>query len=231
VDGVDDAKRCHDRFQEKILMSNQTARPISRFIRRPRFVGSAVLGLVCFAGFYFVMPAARAMLLSFNISALVFLSLMIHVMVNATPQKMRHQAQLQDQGKWAVLIAALIVAAVICGALSFELKAAKDKSIWSIALAASSIFLSWMFVAVVFSQRYAHDFFLTPNQLIFPGTEHPDYFDFLYFSLVLSMCFQTSDVVVNSSNMRRLVTVHSVVSFFFNVIIIAITINVVASVL
>ncbi len=212
-------------------MSNKTARPLSKFIRRPRFVGSAILGFVCFTGLYFVMPTARAMLVSFNISAIVFLSLMIHVMITATPQKMRRQAQLQDQGKWAVLIAALIVTAIVFGALSFELKAAKDKSIWSIALAASSIFLSWMFVALVFSQQYAHDFFLAPNQLVFPGTEHPDYFDFLYFSLVLSMCFQTSDVVVNSSKMRRLVTVHSVVSFFFNVIIIAITINVVASVL
>jgi uncharacterized membrane protein len=212
-------------------MSNQTSRPLFKFIRRPRLVGSAVLGFICFAVLYFNMPVARAMLVSFNISALVFLSLMIHVMTKSSPQKMRRQAQLQDQGKWAVLIAALIVAAVVFGALSFELKAAKDKSIWSIALAASSIFLSWIFVALVFSQQYAHDFFLAPNQLIFPGTEHPDYFDFFYFSLVLSMCFQTSDVVVNSSKMRRLVTVHSVVSFFFNVIIIAITINVVASVL
>ena len=67
--------------------------------------------------------------------------------------------------------------------------------------------------------------------MAFPGTEHPDYFDFLYFSIVLSMCCQTSDVVVSSSSMRRLVMLHSAMSFFFNVIIFAITVNVVASVL
>ena len=100
-----------------------------------------------------------------------------------------------------------------------------------IALATSTIFLSWLYVAVVFAQHYAHSYYLTPGQLAFPGTESPDYLDFTYFSVVLSMCCQTSDVAITSSSFRRLVMLHSVVSFFFNVIIIAITVNVVAGVL
>ena len=59
----------------------------------------------------------------------------------------------------------------------------------------------------------------------------PDYWDFTYFALVLSMCCQTSDVTVSSGAMRKLVMLHCLVAFFFNVIIIAITVNVVAGVL
>ena len=112
-----------------------------------------------------------------------------------------------------------------------ELHAAKDKSLADIVLASSTIFLSWLFVAVVFAQQYAHSFYLTPGQLAFPGTETPDYLDFTYFSVVLSMCCQTSDVAITASPLRRLVMLHSIVAFFFNVIIIAITVNVVAGVL
>ena len=100
-----------------------------------------------------------------------------------------------------------------------------------VALASSTIFLAWLFVAVVFAQHYAHIYYLKPGQLVFPGTDAPDYLDFTYFSVVLSMCCQTSDVAITSSSLRRLVMLHSVVSFFFNVIIIAITVNVVAGVL
>ena len=125
----------------------------------------------------------------------------------------------------------LCVAGVVLGALSNELHAAKNKSLGDIALASSSILLSWLFVAVIFAQQYAHSYFMKPGLLVFPGTDHPDYWDFTYFAVVLSMCCQTSDVAVSSSSMRRLVMLHSVVSFFFNVIIIAITVNVVAGVL
>ena len=83
----------------------------------------------------------------------------------------------------------------------------------------------------MFAQQYAHSFYVKAGQLVFPGTEQPDYWDFTYFAVVLSMCCQTSDVAVSSSSMRRLVMLHGVVSFFFNVIIIAITVNVVAGVL
>ena len=209
----------------------QTVRKLSRLFRRPRLATSAATAAILFVGLLPLMPTARAMLIAFDVGATLFLALITAVMIRATPQTMRHRAQMQDEGKWTVLFMTLAIAGVVLGALSNELHAAKEKSLGDIALASSSIFLSWLFVAVMFSQQYAHSFYLKSAQMVFPGTEHPDYFDFLYFSIVLSMCCQTSDVVVSSSGMRRLVTLHSVMSFFFNVIIIAITVNVVASVL
>ncbi len=115
------------------------------------------------------------------------------------------------------------------GALSHELHAARDKSIADIALASGTILLAWLFVAVVFCEQYAHRYYMFADQLQFPGTTTPDYWDFSYFSAVISMCCQTSDVAVTAPGMRRIVLLHSSVSFFFNVIIIAISVNIAAT--
>jgi uncharacterized membrane protein len=204
---------------------------LTRMFRRPRLATSALVAIVVFLVLLTIVPTARAMLIAFDVGAALFIALITVVMFRATPQTMRQRAQVQDEGKWTVLFMSLGIAGVVLGALSNELHAARDKSLGDIALASSSIFLSWLFVAIMFSQQYAHSFYMKASQLEFPGTAQPDYFDFMYFAMVLSMCCQTSDVVVSSSSMRRLVMLHSVVSFFFNVIIIAITVNVVAGVL
>jgi uncharacterized membrane protein len=192
---------------------------------------SAIVGISLFL---LLLPAAgpsRAMLVSFNVGAALFLILMFVLMFRAPVASMQRRAKTQDENKWSVLVFSLIVAGVVILALSHELHGAKDKSLGDIVLASSTIFMSWLFVAVIFAQQYAHSYYLKPGQLLFPGTDCPDYLDFMYFAVVLSMCCQTSDVAITSSSFRRLVMLHSVVSFFFNVIIIAITVSVVASVL
>ena len=204
---------------------------LKRGVRRPRLLTSAVVAILLF---FILLPSvavSRAMLISFNVGAGLFLMLIFVLMFRATLASMHWRAKVQDENKWTVLIFCLAVAVVVVLALSHELHAAKDKSLADIVLASSTIFLSWLFVAVIFAQQYAHSYYLQQGQLIFPGTATPDYLDFMYFAVVLSMCCQTSDVAITSSSFRRLVMLHSVVSFFFNVIIIAITVNVVAGVL
>ena len=154
----------------------QTVRKLSRLFRRPRLATSAATAAILFVGLLPLMPTARAMLIAFDVGATLFLALITAVMIRATPQTMRHRAQMQDEGKWTVLFMTLAIAGVVLGALSNELHAAKEKSLGDIALASSSIFLSWLFVAVMFSQQYAHSFYLKSAQMVFPGTEHPDYF-------------------------------------------------------
>ena len=200
-------------------------------MRRPRLLTSTAIALALFVVLLPSVPFARAILISFNVGAGIFLVLMAILMFRASTSTMRTRARIQDEGKWTVLIVSLGVAAIVLFALSKELHGAHDKSLADIALASSTIFLSWLFVAIIFAQQYAHSYYLQAGQLVFPGTESPDYMDFAYFSVVLSMCCQTSDVAIVSSSMRRLAMLHSIVSFFFNVIIIAITVNVVAGVL
>lgn len=204
---------------------------LRHFIRRPRLLIAGFVGVVIFFLLNRYQPPALAGLVAFNVAATVFLVLIGIVTTRANTASMRHRARIQADNKWTVLLASLSVAAIVIIALYSELHAAKDKSMGTILLASSTIFLAWLFVATIFAQHYAHDFYMADGQMAFPGTEHPNYWDFTYFAVVLSMCCQTSDVAVTSTSMRRLVLLHSVVSFFFNVIIIAITVSVVAGVL
>lgn len=211
--------------------SHPLIHPVRHLLRRPHLALSALTGIVLFVFLRHWVLSTQAMLIAFDVSASLYLALVAYQMARATAASMRQRAELLDEGKWTVLFACLCVAAMVMGALSIELHAAKVKSMWEVALASSTILLSWLFVAIVFTQQYAHSFYLRAGQLQFPGTAEPNYWDFTYFAAVLSMCCQTSDVAVTSGAMRRLVMLHSVVSFFFNVIIIAITVNVVAGVL
>ncbi len=202
---------------------------LKRAIRRPRLLSSALLGGALFVFLWPQLPAARAMLVSFNIGAALYLGLMFNLMLGASVASMHDRARLQSEGQWAVLLMTVCVAGVVLGALSHELHAARDKSWVDIALASSTILLAWLFVAIVFAEHYAHVYYMKTGQLQFPGTTTPDYGDFTYFSVVISMCCQTSDIAITSPAMRRIVMLHSVVSFFFNVIIIAISVNIAAS--
>jgi uncharacterized membrane protein len=98
---------------------------------------------------------------------------------------------------------------------------------------------SWMLVHTVFSLRYAHTYYGDPDGpagpqphaggLEFPGDREPDYLDFAYFSFVIGMTFQVSDVVITSRDFRKLVLLHSMLAFGFNTVILALAINTVAA--
>jgi uncharacterized membrane protein len=208
----------------------KTTTKVTQYFRRPRLITSAILGAALFFALLPSQPAAFAFLVAFDISVAIFLGLISHVMNKSDESTMRRHAKLQDENKWLVLLVGLLATGAVVVALSNELHAAKTKSLGTIALAGITILLAWLFVAVLFAQQYAHDFYMRAGHLTFPGTDTPDYWDFTYFSVVISMCFQTSDVVVNSGSMRRLVLFHSVISFFFNVVIIAMSVSIVASV-
>jgi uncharacterized membrane protein len=103
-----------------------------------------------------------------------------------------------------------------------------------------TLFLSWLATHILFAIRYAHEYY-TPNRsadrsdsqqqggLEFPHEPAPDYWDFLYFALVLGMTFQVSDVQITARTLRRLATVHGLLSFLFNTIIVALMVNIAAS--
>ena len=100
---------------------------------------------------------------------------------------------------------------------------------------------SWMLVHTVFGLRYAHTFYGDPDGaagaqqhaggLEFPECRSPNYMDFAYFSFVIGMTFQVSDVQITSREIRQLVLLHGMLSFGFNTVILALTINTVSSLL
>lgn len=181
-------------------------------------------------------------LCAFDGGAVVFLAAVWIMMARATPEGMRRRAELEDEGRYTVLILGAAVATAILLTIVFELHGIKDlpsKKLVGlrIALATATILLSWIFMNIMFALHYAHGFYgdSDPSSdykptggLIFPGEGQPDYWDFLYFSFVVGMTFQVSDVQVEDHRLRRNVLAHGVLAFFFNVAILALTINIVA---
>jgi uncharacterized membrane protein len=208
---------------------------LQRTIRRPGYWAAALLAVVVFVAFAQQTNVPRALLLGFNTGALFYVALAFYMMSTTHASAIKQRAIHQEEGKWTALAVSIVTAMVVLVALSLELRGAKSKSMWDVALAGSSILLAWLFVALVFAQEYAHSYYMAGKGLDFPGKSEPecepDYWDVTYFSLVLNMTCQTSDVAITTRPMRRLVLLQSVIAFFFNVIILAITVNVVAGLL
>ena len=175
---------------------------------------------------------ANAILLGFDVAAVVYLSLLAHMFQRASPARMRDHATALGTGRWGVLWSGIVLSVVVLVALSNELHAAKSGGVLALTIGAASVVLSWLFLNVMFAIHYAHGYYGNFGEkhtgLDFPGTEKPDYWDFVYFAIVIGMCFQVSDVQITSRYLRRVVLLHSVIAFFFNVFIIAITVNIVA---
>ncbi|HEX5307361.1 MAG TPA: DUF1345 domain-containing protein [Dyella sp.] len=200
---------------------------------RPRLSLSA--GVFVLVGALLVvggMPVAPALLLGFDVGAAIFLGGLWRVFDHATTDSMREQARRQDVGRWGILWSAIGVTGVVMVALATELHAAASGGILALCVAGLSIVLSWLFINVTFALHYAHGFYgdygSQHQGLEFPGKQDPDYWDFAYFSVVIGMTFQVSDVQITSRTLRRMVLLHSVIAFFFNVFIIAVTVNIVA---
>ena len=143
-----------------------------------------------------------------------------------------------DDGKYVVLTLVVLSAIMCLGAIVAVLAVAKgmhgSEKIYYISLAAVSVLTSWAFTHVMFALHYAHDFYSAEIRheavgLVFPGTPHPDYIDFLYLACVIGTSGQTADVSFTSQPMRRTGLLHCVLAFFFNTTLLALTVNIGAS--
>ncbi|MEO7065864.1 MAG: DUF1345 domain-containing protein [Rhodanobacter sp.] len=175
---------------------------------------------------------ATALLLGFCVAAVLFLAALAYLFSQSTLATMRVRARALDTGRWVVLWSAVIVAGVVLVALGVELQLAKHGGVLELILGVASVVLSWLFLNSMFAIHYAHGYYGDLGKehagLEFPDTPDPDYWDFEYFAIVIGMTFQVSDVQITSRYLRRVVLLHSVIAFFFNVFIIAVTVNIVA---
>jgi uncharacterized membrane protein len=209
--------------------------PFRTFRARPRLMVSGAVALIVGLALWhhFDLKPAKALLLSFDLGVAVYLiALTILFCRSTSPEVMRGQARKQDTGRWGVLWTSLVLTGFVSLALTTEMGGAKGGDAKALIIAAASIVLSWLFFNVMFGMHYAHgfygDFGKKHEGLDFPGTEEPDYWDFMYFSIVIGMTFQVSDVQISSRYLRRVALMHSVIAFFFNVFIIAISVNIAA---
>ena len=200
---------------------------------RPWTFASLAVFVLLVSGFLFWgLPLVNALLLGFDLAAITFLVLTAYAFNKVKPEGMRRRAQAIDSGRWVVLLGGVLLAAVVLGALGVELHAAKRGGVLDMVVSVLSVVLSWLFLNVMFAIHYAHGYYGDLGEkhtgLEFPETPEPDYWDFAYFSIVIGMTFQVSDVQITGNYLRRVVLLHSVIAFFFNVFIIAVTVNIVA---
>jgi uncharacterized membrane protein len=210
---------------------------VIRIVRsHPRLFMAAVLGLLVIA----VDPArARAsvrLLLGWDI-AVVFYLLAVYTMVaRADLSSLRQRAAHEDEGRLILLVLTVGAAMASLGAIIAELGVmhhSGEGAALHLALATSTIALSWAFIHTMFALHYAHEFYTEGRGrgggLRFPGSGEPDYWDFVYFSFVIGMTSQVSDVAVTERRIRRIVAAHGAVSFVFNAALLALTVNIAAN--
>lgn len=171
--------------------------------------------------------ALRA-LLAFDAFALTYLALMARHAQSATPDDLRRHAETEDEG--IALILALAGGSVLVSLAAIWLVLGEDAPLsrpLDMVLALAAVPLGWAMVHTLASFRYAHLHYAPDEscQLDFPGGEPPNLWDFLYFGFTIGMTAQTSDVVVGTARMRRVVLLHAVVAFFYNTVILALAVN------
>jgi uncharacterized membrane protein len=218
------------------------------FVCRPDARHRLVLGL--FAGVVVFLISrgylwsASAAITGWNAFAMVVLGLDWLTILTTPLRKIRELAQQQDLSRFLIFLFVVVTACAALFAVGFLVNVKKSPAgahfVIHLLLTLSTVIFSWMLVHTVFGLRYAHTFYGDSDQpgvhqhaggLIFPGDRPPDYFDFAYFSFVVGMTCQVSDVQITSRRMRRLTLVHSILSFGFNSIILALLINIVSGLL
>jgi uncharacterized membrane protein len=209
-----------------------------RIVRaRPRLFSCTAVGLVVSVLVAVVTswrPATR-LLAGWDIAAALYLVLVFHMMRRSDVHRIRLRAAEQDEGQFTILVltvaAALASVAAIFAEMGTSAAANRGRPLSHLVLPAVTILVSWAFIHTIFALHYAHEFYddMASGGLAFPGDDRePDYWDFVYFSFVIGMTSQVSDVSVTSKRIRRTVAAHGVVAFVFNAALLALTVNLVA---
>lgn len=198
----------------------------------PRLISACVVGVVVALACYKLTPMTRV-LLGWNCMAWLYVLLIGWLALRAAPSEVRRLAEIEDENAEAVLVLVTVAAVASLVAIVFELATAGQangsEKFARYAFTASTVLGSWFLIGITFTMHYARQFYSADAAqpvLRFPeGEQNPDYWDFLYFSFTLSVAVQTSDVVVASRAMRKVVLAHSVIGFLFNTAILGLAIN------
>jgi uncharacterized membrane protein len=181
-------------------------------------------------------PVSRA-LVGWNVGVWLYLVLVGWMMFRADRSRLQKNAQLHAEGAAAVLL--VVVGAVVASMVAIVVELAHTgggtvQDAGRLLFAAATVVGSWLLLPLEFTLQYASLYHRDGPEggLRFPDSDpafQPDYSDFLYFAFTIAVASQTSDVVVTERPLRRLVLLHSVLSFAFNTAILALSVNVAAS--
>jgi uncharacterized membrane protein len=220
-------------FEERLVRFRKLPVFLRVIVSRPRTFIALGIALVVF----FLLPDSRRLvtraLVGWDVFAGLYLVLAYIMMYRCDHEHIKTSAVLQDDGRFLMLMMTQLGALASIAAIVFEL-GATNKSVPGLTLAVITIALSWTAVHTAFALHYAHDYYRgrKPGGLQFPSGDthdHADYWDFVYFSFVIGMTAQVSDVGITDKIIRRTATVHGIISFVFNTALLALMVNIAAT--
>jgi uncharacterized membrane protein len=216
-----------------LVRFRKMSKPVRVVYARPRTFISILIGVIAF----FLLPGSLRLVTRLLIGWDTFIALylvLVYIMTfRCGLAHIRRNAVLQDDGRFLILLVTALGAFASIAAILFEL-GGSHRGVVDLTLATSTIALSWAAVHTAFALHYAHDYYrgAKPGGLQFPSGdqhEHADYWDFVYFSFVIGMTAQVSDVGITDKTIRRTATVHGIISFVFNTALVALMVNIAAS--
>jgi len=209
---------------------------------RVRFILGIIIGLL----FYFFLPHKIRfeirLLLAWDAGVLVLLLIILMMMKTSNAEQTLQRTQRQEPSNFTTLSFTVFISVSSMVAVAFMLN---DGQEWKavpanvhLGLCTVAIFCAWFLLHAFFALHYARMYYDEIDEksegdykkgLEFPGGELVDYWDFMYYSFTIAMCYQTSDVSVSSAPMRRLTLIHSILSFIFVALVIGLVVNVVSN--
>ena len=172
-----------------------------------------------------------ALIAGFDRGAVVFLASCQPLFFHRS-NEMRDLAARNDANRFVMLLLSLVVTGVILVAVAVELSTDRTLGTVEKAAIAATLVLVWSFANAIWTLHYAHLYYRLGDEdfdcggIDFPGTDKPDMADFVYFAFTIGVAVQTADVSITSRHIRRVVLVHSIAGFFFNLFVLALSINV-----
>jgi len=216
--------------------------PILRnLLHKPRLMICIAAGLTVFftIDLFTTLRLATCALLAWNTGTLIYLCLSLNTMLDPSLDTIQRRAALHDDGEVVILLFSVLAAISSLIAIIAELATAKSGGdamrAFHIGLSALTLLTSWSFIHTAFAFHYAHGYYADSSLgktpcLIFPGnTPAPPYTDFLYFSFIIGTSGQTADIGLASPAIRRIGLLHCVLAYLFNATVLALTINIAAS--
>lgn len=214
-------------------------RKIRVYLRsRPQFLFSLTSAVL----FYFVLipyfsPTMR-LTFSWNIFAWLYISFLLVKIINHKGKDIQRVTRREDESAKTVILLVIIGCCISVLVMLLELATAGQmrghEKLLHLMITGSTLLASWLLLPMAFTMHYAHIFYSNEDTdnpwLLFPDhTQIPSYWDFMYFSFTIAVASQTADVCIGSQEMRKVVLLQSVISFFFNMAVLGLSINIGAS--
>ena len=224
-----------EEFEERLLRFRKMPTAVRLVYARPHTFLAMALAIAAFLLLPSSLRLVTRSLIGWDIFVAVYIVLVYIMMLRSNLNTIRRMAALQDDGRFVIPLLTALGAFASLAAIVFELGNAHHDPV-ELIFATATVALSWAAVHTAFALHYAHDYYRgdKPGGLQFPSgdhDEHADYWDFVYFSFVIGMTAQVSDVGITDKTIRRTVTVHGIISFLFNTALLALMVNIAASAL